>query len=333
MAGIWNSIESFVNIPKVDEKFKLTIDEGVYKLEELNLKANKYLILREDINPSGSFKDRGLAYQLSYYYSKGISNFAISTSGNAGNSLIKFARKYPFLEVNIFYSDNLAENKIEKLSQILGVELSIVKLGLHNGFFKHQNISIYSSNSAKIDCIRLCNNNSIHNLRASNDDIAINGYMTIANDIGLLEFEELFLLASSGTAFIGINQGMDLKFPNKIYTSHLIQTPKIHPLLSRINDQFSEIDLNSDSSMINCIVDRVGNRKNSIYELSKHKTIKGDIVANNDIINIRKVLESEEFENYSKLSANTLAPLSVAYRLNEQYNNKGKTQIIIFSGI
>jgi len=69
MKGIWNNpkLKEFNPIPK--EIF--SIGEGQTPISSIIFDNQRIWIKDENANPTGSFKDRCIAFQLSYYYSKG----------------------------------------------------------------------------------------------------------------------------------------------------------------------------------------------------------------------------------------------------------------------
>lgn len=303
---------------KINEDFQLSIGEGDTPLETIEINNYKFFIKREDLNPSGSFKDRSLAFQLSYYYSKGETNFALSTSGNAGNSLVNFAKKYPFLNVHIFYSTSLSENKRIKLSEILN----------KNQNKTYKNIHIYFSENPKKESINFAKKNNIIHLRPSYDSNAIYGYHSLACELKDIDSSKIYILSSSGNAILGIANKL-LDFGKEISQINIIQIPKIHPIVKKLN---GNILINEEESEVNCVVDRVANRIPEILQLANKTKATGKIIYNDDIMYIRKKL-SEINSSYQYLPSNTLATLAIAYKDYEHQIIKGTTPICIFSGI
>ena len=91
--GLWRWSEL---LPVRDEKYRLTLGEGdtpllpalrlgsQYKLERLYIKD-------ESLNPTGSFKARGLCVAVSRALELGCKEFVIPTAGNAGGALAFYA--------------------------------------------------------------------------------------------------------------------------------------------------------------------------------------------------------------------------------------------------
>ena len=327
--GIWEYFEKFpLDIQKEN---RISLNEGNTTIEEINISGQKFLIKREDLNPSKSFKDRSLAYQLSFYLDKKINEFVLSSSGNAGISLISFAIKYKKLHVHVFLSKNLSRNKLINLNSILKSNITIEEINFSEEtyIFTKENINIYFSLKPKIHSIIFSNSNDIKHLRPSHDDIAIEGYKSLGYELSNINFDDLYVLCSSGNACLGIWEGLKINTPQKDITTHIIQIPEIHPISSAI----SNIEIgNNERSEVNCIVDRVANRKNQIIMHLKAQKAIGHIVFNNDIIKIRNILKTMKHE-YSNFSSNTLASLAIAYKEYESKCIENKIPLVIFSGI
>lgn len=111
--NIWRYANLYTEL--VGQEFRLSIEEGWTK-EESFLNSNKtfhlppFYLKREDLNPLGSFKTRGLAYQISRAWQNGKKEFCISSTGNAALAaaalckkadfkLFIFLHKFPKLEI------------------------------------------------------------------------------------------------------------------------------------------------------------------------------------------------------------------------------------------
>jgi len=327
--SIWNYLDfSPINISKENQ---LTLNEGSTPLETITLSNQQYLIKREDLNPSKSFKDRSIAFQLSYYLDNSISEFVISSSGNAGISLIAFAKKYPKLQVHVFLSKTLGANKLLNLNSILDSNISVEEIrgSAETQIYISNNITVYFSIKPKIHSLIFANTNNIKHLRPSHDDMAIVGYKSLGHELSDIKFNDLFMLCSSGNAFLGIHQGLMVTKSETDFTINIIQTPNIHPISSSLTPQKIEFE---EQSEVNCIVDRIANRKKEILKHTKSQKAIGHIVYNSDIIRIRKILTEMNHE-YCKFPSNTLASLAIAYKVYESQTNKVQIPLVIFSGI
>lgn len=326
MNGIWKNKKYFDF--EISKDFQLTLGEGDTPLEEIEINGSKILIKREDLNPSKSFKDRTLAYQLSYYLSSGIENFCISSSGNAGISLMNFALKYLELNVIIFLGKNLSENKIKNISELSKISVDDIKNGISRGEVQvRNNIKLIFSNSPKSECILFANENNYQNLRASDDPIALIGYKSLGIELAEVDFDNLYILVSSATALLGMIEGIRAVNLKKSFEINIIQVPECYPM-ARVIDP--EIKFHHENSEVNCIVDKVAKRSGEILNLSKNYEVNAQIVQNNDIMIIRNAISQLDI---SKCSANTLAPLAIWFRDNGKRIETKTKPLVIFSGI
>lgn len=95
-----------------------TLDEGNTPLVEIS--KNLY-IKDESVNPSGSFKDRGMPFIMNEVIKHGKNKIAIVSTGNAAISLIKYAKLYNLKSI-VFVPENISEskkNKIKDASEIV----------------------------------------------------------------------------------------------------------------------------------------------------------------------------------------------------------------------
>src|SRR5207247_77964 len=85
-------------LPLDDERNKLTLGEGMtplLKAERLgaNLGLSNLFIKDEGVNPTGSFKARGMAVAISMAKELGVAKLAVPSAGNAAGALAAYAAK------------------------------------------------------------------------------------------------------------------------------------------------------------------------------------------------------------------------------------------------
>jgi threonine synthase len=85
-------------LPLDDERNKLTLGEGMtplLKAERLGSKLglSNLFIKDEGVNPTGSFKARGMAVAISMAKELGVKKLAVPSAGNAGGALAAYAAK------------------------------------------------------------------------------------------------------------------------------------------------------------------------------------------------------------------------------------------------
>jgi len=153
--------------------------------------VRELLLKREDFNPSGSHKDRGLLYQVARHAPEGGATFVLSSSGNAavsaaaacgatGNHLVAFV------------SPNTASAKLDRL---LASEASVLICP------KPINFARYASRVF-----------GLIDLRGTVDPTASVGYRSIAGELTVQapDAAAVFTFSSSGISMDGIADGYEL---------------------------------------------------------------------------------------------------------------------------
>ncbi|MGD8814384.1 MAG: threonine synthase [Anaerolineales bacterium] len=126
-AGIWRWAEL---LPVLDPTFRINLGEGDTPLlaipriaEEMGMET--LLLKDEGVNPTGTFKARGLAVAVSRAMELGIRDFVIPTAGNAGAALAAYAARAG-LNAHIFMpADAPRVNQVEASSA--GADLHLVR--------------------------------------------------------------------------------------------------------------------------------------------------------------------------------------------------------------
>lgn len=291
--GIWqfSSLLSFI-----DDQYKLSLGEGNTQeriLDEIILK-------REDQNPSGSWKDRGMAYLVSLAYSKGAKELALPSSGNAAISAGAYC-ELARLNLTVFVSFNIEEEKMAKLSR----SRARVKRSLRP-------IS---------DCVRYIKENHAFDLRQSRNQFGPEGYQTIAFELFLDHgrVDDLFLPVSSGVALIGISEGFKkLGFLPKI---HLCQSSSVYPLAGIFDKNFKK----EEKSLARALVAKFSPLRSSILRLVKESGGTGWVIENGQILKAQEILMRTNIltSNEGALS------LAAVYKAKDNGWNLGKTVCLL----
>ncbi|MDX1587246.1 MAG: threonine synthase [Balneolaceae bacterium] len=92
-SGMWRYHEL---LPVRDRKFRITLGEGFTPLRKVDTLAGKLglanlYIKDESLNPTGSFKARGIAAAISAALERGAKAFAMPSAGNAAGALAAYA--------------------------------------------------------------------------------------------------------------------------------------------------------------------------------------------------------------------------------------------------
>lgn len=143
------------------------------------IKFDSVYLKREDLNPTGSAKDRAIETQLA----NGVAHAVISSSGNAAISAQNYCHQHK-IKLTIFVSPKTTPNK-------LGL--------LHDYIISSQPIS---------DAFKFAKKNCATFIRQSTDPKALIGYQEIGKELVLQcpQITSLFVPVGSGTTLLGISQ-------------------------------------------------------------------------------------------------------------------------------
>ena len=306
--SIWNSPElaKFNVIPDI----KLTLGEGETPSSEFIFDGTKVIIKNEMDNPNGSFKDRSLAYQISYYLSNGIRKFAISSSGNAAIAAAAYISLFKDAEIDIFIGYKIIPEKLAKLTA-----------------FESDKVRIHQGSKPKSDCFKFALEHKALNLRGSSDDLALTGFKTIAYEIAKdhPEVDCVFLPTSSGTSALALHYGFE-EMGKKI-AIFICQTQTVHPIAKEFDTDFIKFP----ESLADAIVDRVALRKSRLIEALKKNGGGGFVISNEEISIAKRETGLLGYWIESPNSALAFAGFSKALRKNMLDNFK--KPLILVSGL
>lgn len=295
--GIWKYHDL---LPQIEEKFRITLNEGSTPLEcypQLNEKfqiENLYL-KREDLNPTGSHKDRSIAYYLSKSISEGITKFAISSSGNSAISAINYIKSLnnPEISLAVFLSSDLSSAKLARLEKALGQEINTSQQNSQIDSF-NINFSLKPLSSA----IQYSSKEKARLIRGSTDDLAIEGFKTLAVEIWQQanDASDIFIPTSSGTTALGIFQGYkklsEISPMFKMPRIHIVQTTSVNPIAREFDKNFTQ----TSDNLSDCIVDRVAHRRKEILEIVKQSGGSGWVISDNEINETAQVLTGNDLD-------------------------------------
>lgn len=235
---------------------------------------------REDENPTGSIKDRGIPLQIEDAVRDGYRNFVISSSGNAAISAAEFCVEKN-VQLTVFVPDTVSSPKLKRLS-----------------LYPFQ---IYQSKQPLTDSLEHAKKNNAHHLRQSTDPIGIIGYMDIAHeipsDILLSKDTALFVPVSSGTAFVGIYEGFSELLSSgkisKLPSMHIVQSQKIHPIAHEFDGAFTRKSM----SIVDAIVPPLNPpRKEHVMEIINKTGGGGWVCSDSQVIEAQSWLTTHSIE-------------------------------------
>ncbi len=145
----------FKELLPVKENSIITLSEGGTPLIKCNSVGKKYglnnlFIKDEGINPTGSFKDRGISIIVSIAKSLGSKGVTCVSSGNAAVSLSAYAAKAK-LDCFVFAPDSISQEKRTQI-QIYGAKLILIEGTLERAYemarFALDEYDYYNCNAA-----------------------------------------------------------------------------------------------------------------------------------------------------------------------------------------
>lgn len=317
--GIWGYTDKLQ--PFVQKKYRLSLSEGNTPLENnrnlaKELDVQEIYLKREDLNPTGSHKDRGLTFQISAHVQDGKKEFVISSSGNSAISAVKLLKNTQKI-LHLFLSSNLSVQKIARLvSPLENISNEIFK----GKDIEFENFTFNFSNKPLSNAFSFAKENGLTLLRGSTDKYGSEGYKTIMYEIESqkIDYDSIFIPTSSGTTAKGIYEAFETTKP-----LHLIQTTKINTLVHRFDKKYNP----SVTSLADSIVDRVGHRAIEIEEIIKNSKGTGWIISDDEILNAQEILKNLKIKT-SNESALTIAGIIKAKKNGWEI----KRPLCIFTG-
>lgn len=292
--GIWR----FSKLLKpINESFRLSLEEG--NTEEFNFDGN-IILKREDKNPTGSLKDRGMAYLISLAYSQGVKDLVLSSSGNAAISALSYC-KLAGLDLQIFVSKKINTGKMKKIEELGG--------------------KIIVTERAVSEAAKYAKDNNFFNLRPSINEFGPEGYKTIAFEIlrNQDEIDDIFIPVSSGVCLLGIFNGFSLF--NKIPRFHLCQSSANPPLASIYDEDF----VPEEKSLASSLVAKSLPLKEEIVSAIKRSGGTGWIIDNEKISEAQSELVKKGIDT----SYEGALALAAVYKASERGWNLGKTVVLL----
>ena len=259
------------------------------------IKIDNLYFKREDLNPTGSAKDRALPLQIENLIKNGYQSAVISSTGNAAISASYYCQQAS-IPLTIFISPKINPHK-----------LSLIKG------------KIITSKKAISDAIKFSKANHSYLLRQSTDPSAQIGYGQIGSELlsQLPQISSLFIPVGSGTTLLGISKILPKSV--KIFAVQPASNPTI---CSSFNSNYTpESETITDALSVKYLP-----LKNEIIKnIKKHKG-SGLIVTNKEAINSLDFIK--QF-NASPESALTLAGFYQAQKVF----GVGDYPVILLTGI
>jgi len=295
-SGIWRYRSYYPFVPK---EYRLSLNEG----ETPEVKSEGIIFKREDQNPTGSLKDRGMTYQISQALAEGEEKLVISSSGNAGISAAAYCRLAE-IKLHVFVSPKI---KSEKLKQI-----------------KKFGAEVYLSMRPVSEAIRFSQKTGFLNLRPSVQDNGLIGYKSLAFEIhqNLGKVDSIFIPVSSGTALVGMAEGY--KTLGYLPQLHLVQTTVVCPLAGLFDKDYQR----SKTSLADALVARIVPRKKEILKLVEDSGGWGWVISDEQIEEAAKKLENLGIST----SAEGEAALAAIWKAKKKGKDLGEKVVCLLTG-
>ncbi|MCB9790759.1 pyridoxal-phosphate dependent enzyme [Candidatus Nomurabacteria bacterium] len=282
----------------------LEVSDALYH----SIGINHLKFKREDLNPTGSHKDRSLLYQISAHLQDGAKSFSISSSGNSLISAAYILKNNPKISLKIFLSKNISQRKLERLSQTLNIQIESPKAP--SADINLDNIKIAFTAKPVSESIKFANQTNSILLRGSTDPYALQGPKTISYELAG-RGDQIFIPTSSATTAYGIYLGykdlLEEGEIEKIPEIHIVQSEAVNPIAREFDKSFEP----KESSIISSIVDRIAHRKVEAIKAIKETGGSGWVVSDEESIKAQDLLQKAGI-NSSIEGAMTIAALEKA---------------------
>lgn len=272
----------------------ITPQKSYPKLAE-NLEIPEIILKREDLHPYGSHKGRSIPYMIEKYVEQGQTNFVISSSGNAALAAIYAINDLDGASLKIFVGKNIDKDKLENLEKLI----------------TNKNISIEQVERPKQSAFQLDRNGQAKSLRQSTDDLALEGYRSLAEELKELKnLQAIFIPTSSGTTAQALGE-LNAEI-------HIVQTEVCHPIVEALNiispyeGEKTPAKLAQRGSLAGAIVDKIAHRKEKIIEIIKNSHGSGWVVSDQEIEEAIKLTKEKTDIDISGNSALSIAGLKKA---------------------
>lgn len=262
---------------------------------------------REDLHPYGSHKGRSIPHMIETYLKNGITNFCISSSGNAALAAALYIKAYNTkhkkdkLTLTIFLGKNINKQKLDILKKL-----------------KEDSIRIEKTDNPKQSAFKMDKASLAKNLRQSTDDTALTGYSDLAQELEAIKnLQAIFIPTSSGTTAEGLHKSF-AKIGLKPQI-HVIQTTSCHPIAEAFFPRTTNSQNAAEISLAGAIVDKVVFRKENVIRAVKKSKGNVWVCTNTEIKQAIKITKKTEHIDISANSALSVAGLSQAIKNNWQF--------------
>lgn len=256
---------------------------------------------REDLHPYGSHKGRSIPLMIKEYAKTGVQKFVLSSSGNAALAALIATQKHnqnnpTRISLTLYVGQHIDPNKLQRLEKEI----------------TDKNTQIEQVENPKQAAFQKDKNGEAKNLRQSTDELALKGYLELAEDLNKIpNLCAVFLPTSSGTTAQALGEAF-LKMGTNIQI-HIVQTTACHPLAEVFD---TERATSNEGSLAGAIVDKVAHRKEKVIEAIHNTHGSGWIITDDEIKKAEQIIKENTEFTASPNSALSLAGLLRAKEKN-----------------
>ena len=216
--GIWRFAE---RLPPVGEVFRQTLGEGGTPL--IRLRGTRIWAKVEAMNPTSSFKDRGIAYLISKIAEDGAKRVIIDSSGNAAVSTSAYCARAGIKLITVMPGYSHAEKKTQVLWH--GAEI----------------LEVADRETARIYSRRISRKLGIRYIGVALEPTAVPGFQTTAYELMQeLKADAVFVPTGSGTNLVAIGKGYkELEKDgevDRVPQMHCVQSAACAPISGEFTD-------------------------------------------------------------------------------------------------
>ena len=243
---------------------------------------------REDLHPLGSHKGRSIPVMIDKALGEGVTEFVISSSGNAALAAARYVKKLnasrtgmngqpdPII-LDILIGERIAPHKRDKLDALKDTS---IRVSAHE-----RPLQVLFSRTKTRDQLK-DGEKEVRALRQSTDDTALVGYESLARELlDIPDLRAVFIGTSSGTtadALARFFKKASADNSSKQIEIHIVQTTSCHPIADAFNEDIVTGN-DSEVSIADAIVDHTSFRKTKLVPLIEATGGSGWIATNESI--------------------------------------------------
>lgn len=267
--------------------------------------AGDVFLKREDTHKYGSHKGRSIPLMVKKYFKEeGITNYVISSSGNAALAAIH--------AIQVHNRNNPSKLK---LTVFVGLNIDHKKLKTLLATIVDANIKLEQVERPKQTAFQVDKDTDAKLLRQSTDDNALLGYFELAQELDKIpNLQAIFVPTSSGTTAQGLGEAFQTEFLKQKPQIHIVQTNTCHPIAEHFQPDYLKNNpyAEAEKSIAGAIVDKTAFRKEKVIEIIENSKGSGWIVDNEDIKEAVELSKNGCHLSISPNSALSLAGLKKA---------------------